>query len=304
MVISLPLKTKVEISNKKGENPSVSVIVPCYNHEKYLRECIDSIMSQTYTNFELVVIDDGSKDDSLKVLKELQKKYTFTLIHQENRGLSATLNRGIKEFSRGKYIAFCASDDYWSLSKLEKQVEFMEKNPKFPMCYGNTYYVNSDSVPVIQKHKNFRGGWLFEEIFTNKIHPPVNYMFRAKIFDEVGYYNESMYAEDFYMNLKIASRFPIGYLNEYLSYYRIDFKKYDIKAIKLIVNSHLKTIEEYKSNRLYRKAKTAVYLNKFDWLAGFKKSKIEAFKSQFQCYSAVFNKRFWLASIKLFLLWK
>jgi len=295
---------KVDISNNERGKPFVSVIVPCYNHEKYLKECIDSIMNQTYTNYELVVIDDGSKDDSLKVLKELQKKYNFNLIHQENRGLSATLNRGIKEFSKGKYIAFCASDDYWSLSKLEKQVEFMEKNPEFPMCYGNTYYVNSNSVPVIQKDKNFRGGWLFDDIFVNKIHPPVNYMFSAKIFNEVGYYNESMYAEDFYMNLKIASRFPIGYLNEYLSYYRIDFKKYDIKSIKLIVNSHLSTIEEYKSNRLYHQAKTAAYLNKFDWLAGFKKSKIEAFKSQLQCYSAIFNKRFWMASIKLFLLWK
>jgi alpha-1,3-rhamnosyltransferase len=295
---------KVDIINKEGENPLVSVIVPCFNHEKYITECIDSIMNQSYTNFELVVIDDGSKDDSFKVLKELKKKYNFNLIHQKNHGLSATLNRGIKEFSNGKYITFCASDDYWSLDKLEKQVEFMEKNQEFPMCYGNTYYINTNSVPVIQKDKNFRGGWLFDDIFTYKIHPPVNYMYRAKIFKEVGYYNESMYAEDYYMNLKIASRFPIGYLNEYLSYYRINFKKYDIKAIHLIVNSHLKTIEEYKSNHLYKKAKTAAYLNKFDWLAGFRKSKIEAFKTLFQCYPAVFNKRFWIASIKLFLLWK
>jgi alpha-1,3-rhamnosyltransferase len=290
--------------NKDKQNPLVSVIVPCYNHEKYLTECIDSIMNQSYTNFELVVIDDGSKDDSFKVLKELQKKYNFNLIHQKNRGLSATLNRGIQEFSKGKYITFCASDDYWCLDKLEKQVEFMEKNQEFPMCYGNTYYINIDSVPVIQKNKNFRGGWLFDDIFTYKIHPPVNYMYRAKIFNEVGYYNESMYAEDYYMNLKIASRFPIGYLNEYISYYRIDFKKYNINAINLIVDSHLKTIEEYKSNHLYHKAKTAAYLNKFDWLAGFGKSKIEAFKSLFQCYPAVFKKRFWIASIKLFLLWK
>lgn len=295
---------KLDISNKERENPLVSVIVPSFNHEKYLTQCIDSIMSQTYTNFELVVIDDGSKDDSLKALKELQKKYSFNLIHQKNRGLSATLNRGIKEFSKGNYIAFCASDDYWCLDKLEKQVRFMEKNPEFPMCYGNTYYVNNDSVPVNQKNKNFRGGWLFDDIFTHKFHPPVNYMYRANIFNEVGYYDETMYAEDYYMNLKIASRFPIGYLNQFLSFYRIDFKKYDIKAIHLIIDSHLKTIDEYKSNPLYHKARTAAYLNKFDWLAGFRKSKIEAFKTLFQCYSAVFNKRFWIALTKLFLLWK
>jgi len=294
----------VDIISKEQEKPLVSVIVPCFNHEKYIAECIRSIINQTYTNFELVVIDDGSKDDSFKVLKELQKKYKFTLIHQKNQGLSATLNRGIKEFTKGKYVAFCASDDYWCHDKLEKQVEFLEKNVEFPMCFGNTHYVNTDSVSVIQKNKTFRGGWLFDDIFTYRIHPPVNYMFRTQIFNDVGYYNETMYAEDFYMNLKIASRFPIGYLNEYLSYYRIDFKKYDIKAIHLIVDSHLKTIEEYKSNPLYQHAKTATYLNKFDWLAGFRRSKIEAFKTVFKCYRAVFNKRFWIALVKLFLLWK
>src|SRR5690606_22095095 len=126
--------------------------------------------------------------------------------------------------------SFCASDDFWASEKLDKQVSFMEKNPDFPMCYGNTHYVDNNSNPVNRTNDNLKGGWLFEDIFTFKIHPPVNYMYRTKIFNEVGYYNESMYAEDYYMNLKISSRFPIGYLNEYISYYRIDFKKYNINA--------------------------------------------------------------------------
>ena len=103
------------MSSIKNNCPLVSIIVPCYNHEKYITECIGSIMNQTFRNFELTVIDDGSKDQSFEVLKSLQKKYEFNLIHQENRGISATLNRGIKEFSRGKYISFCASDDFWDI---------------------------------------------------------------------------------------------------------------------------------------------------------------------------------------------
>ena len=88
----------------KEENiPLVSVVVPCYNHEKYVKETIESIVNQTYKNIELIVIDDGSKDNSVKVIQELADKYGFTFIHRPNKGLSATLNEGIR-LSKGKYF--------------------------------------------------------------------------------------------------------------------------------------------------------------------------------------------------------
>ena len=118
--------------------PLVSIIVPSYNHARYVTQCIDSIMQQTYKNFELIVIDDGSKDNSKEVLTTLQAKYKFTLVFQDNHGVAYTLNRGIKEFAKGKYLTFCASDDYWTLDKLQKQVQFMENNQFYPMCYGKT----------------------------------------------------------------------------------------------------------------------------------------------------------------------
>src|SRR5690349_13476521 len=97
--------------------PLVSVIVPSYNHEKFITECVESIMQQTYKNFELTVIDDGSRDGSRDILKQLQDKYGFNLVLQENIGLTSTLNKGIQNWGTGKYISFCASDDYWALDK-------------------------------------------------------------------------------------------------------------------------------------------------------------------------------------------
>jgi glycosyltransferase involved in cell wall biosynthesis len=288
----------------KEDQPLVSIIVPCYNHEKYIAECVISIFNQTYQNFELIIIDDGSNDNSFEVLTKLQKECKFTLIHQENKGIAVTLNRAIKEFSRGKYITFCASDDFWELSKLEKQVNFMERNSQYPMCYGRTYYVDTDSNIIKRTDNNLKSGWLFEEIFTFRIHPPVNYLFRAEIFKEVGYYDESILAEDYYMNLKISSKYPIGYLNEYLCYYRIDFNPKKVERIKAVLDSQLKVIEEYKGHRLYKKAKRQLFLNKFDWLSGFKQSKSLALKSSIFAAPMFFNKRYWVALAKLFVCWK
>lgn len=293
-----PMPTNIE------DKPLVSIIVPCYNHEKYIAECVISIFNQTYQNFELIIIDDGSTDKSFEVLTTLLKEYTFTLFHQENKGIAATLNRAIKQFSRGKYITFCASDDFWESSKLEKQVNFMESNSQYPMCYGRTYYVDTDSKIIKRTDNNLKSGWLFEEIFTFRIHPPVNYLFRAEIFKEVGYYDESILAEDYYMNLKISSKYPIGYLNEYLSYYRIDFNPKKVDRIQGVLDSQLKVIEEYKSHRLYKKAKRQLFLNKFDWLSGFRQSKIRALKSSIFAAPMFFNKRYWVALAKLLVYWK
>ena len=113
---------------KMGENMKlVSVIVPVYNVEKYLRKCIDSILAQTYKEFELILINDGSKDDSGKICDEYKKiDNRIIVIHQENGGLSNARNSGIR-ISQGDYIYFVDSDDYLESDALEKHVIYCEK---------------------------------------------------------------------------------------------------------------------------------------------------------------------------------
>lgn len=114
--------------NNVGElNPLVSVIIPSYNHADFVRESILSVLSQDYQNIELIVIDDGSKDDSISVIMALKEHYNFELVTRENRGLSFTLNEGIN-LSSGRYICFLASDDYYLSSRVSSAVSVLEES--------------------------------------------------------------------------------------------------------------------------------------------------------------------------------
>ena len=103
----------------------VSVIMPSYNHADYIEKAIRSVFEQTYTKIELIVIDDGSTDNSKEILKELAQRYEFKLIFQQNSGVCKTLNRAIRDFATGDYIALLASDDHWHSRKIELQMELL-----------------------------------------------------------------------------------------------------------------------------------------------------------------------------------
>ena len=224
-----------------ASSPLVSIIVPSYNHELYIAETIASIVNQTYKNIELIVIDDGSKDTSLNIIEELSNTLKFKFIHQHNKGLSATLNEGIK-LSSGEYICICASDDKLKLDKIEKQVSFMEENSGFGMCFGKIVLFNDKGEETLGGVKNSRGGWIFDDLIVNRFHiPAVTNMIRKSTLLDVGNFDESLWVEDWDMWLRIAKKYQIGYLDEYLAYYRIHetnmskegFKMYEAKLSAL-----------------------------------------------------------------------
>lgn len=292
-----------------ADQPLVSVIIPSYNHEKYITQCVESVVNQTYKNFELTVIDDGSKDSSPEILKELQKKYGFNLVIQENIGLALTLNRGIKEFSRGKYYSSCSSDDYWAADKLEKQVKFLEEHPEYPACFGKQYMVDqhSEILPYITgtANKRLKGGHIFKEVIYQEFHPPVNFMFRRSIFDEVGYYKNT-WAEDFNMDLKLSEKYPIGFVDEFVNYYRRSIETTDVKAKMVnmkIIYSHLDTINEYKDSKYYKKAVKLWYLRCFYWYLPYKSTKKLAFKGMIRNLDQLTSFNFLKAIFKFMVLW-
>ena len=126
----------------------VSIITPNYNSEKYIRETIESVQAQTYTNWEMLVIDDCSTDGSLKILKELSEKDSRVkiLLNKRNSGAAVSRNYGLRE-AKGKWIAFLDSDDLWVPEKLAKQIHFMNAN-NYSFSYTN--YEEIDE----QGHKN------------------------------------------------------------------------------------------------------------------------------------------------------
>ena len=192
--------------------PLVSIVVPSYNHASYIEKCIESIIEQDYENYELIVIDDGSTDNSRDILSSLQKKYDFYLEFNENQGLAKTLNRGFKEIAKGKYFAICASDDYWLPKKLTSQVEFLENNPNFGMVYGKVITIDENDKIIEEtseyKNRNLKGGMIFKELLFLEFHPPVNYMYRATVIQKMGFFDENIWAEDFDMNLRLSLKKP------------------------------------------------------------------------------------------------
>ena len=140
--------------------PKFSIIIPVYNVEKYIGKCLESVKSQTFKDYEVIIVNDGTQDDSMKIAV----KYPFTIINQENQGLSVARNRGVKEAS-GDYLIFLDSDDYWEKDLLKELTKSIKNDPDLIRFQIKQIDENNNSVDY--KEKGFRG--LSCEAAFNKI---------------------------------------------------------------------------------------------------------------------------------------
>lgn len=217
----------------------VSVILLNYNNKKFINDSFSSILSQTFKDYEFIIIDDGSKDGSVEFLKELQQTYPFIKLHlQENQGVSKTLNYAIQNLATGKYIAGLASDDYWHEKNLEEKVKFMEEHPEYGMCFTDIYHVEKGKVFSQTDTSYFKSGWIFKEILTGEARVQgVSTLVKRSVYLDCGCYDTSLLAEDWDMYLRIANKYPIGYLPKKLVYYRHhennSFKNYSVMDLSV-----------------------------------------------------------------------
>ncbi len=186
--------------------PEVSVIIPTYNRRDLLREAIASVLAQTYQEFELIVVDDGSTDDTREIVREFpQARYVF----QANRGVSAARNHGVA-LSRGRFLAFLDSDDVWQPRKLETQVGFFATHPEAHICQTEEVWLrNGVRVNPQNKHRKPRG-----DIFAQSLHlclvSPSAVMLRRELFERTCGFDESLPAcEDYDLWLRIAVTEPV-----------------------------------------------------------------------------------------------
>lgn len=211
--------------------PLVSIVTPCYNHEKFLAEYFDSIVNQTYKNIEFIIIDDASKDKSqelieqwLPILKRRFVKVTH-ILRKKNVGVVKNCNEGL-QLACGKYICFFASDDIMLPNKIQENVNYLENNSQYGMIYTNVLLIKKDKM---QKKPFFNhkmpSGNIFEYLLMSENYiPALSVCIRKDVFDEVGGYDEDIIAEDFQMWLKIAQKFEVGYLDKPLAIYRMHVK--------------------------------------------------------------------------------
>jgi glycosyltransferase involved in cell wall biosynthesis len=244
-------------STPLNSQPLVSVIVPCYNHEAYVAECIQSVLNQSYSNIELIVIDDGSKDNSVEVIQKLRSSHPFIFETQKNKGLSATLNKAITTYATGKYIAIIASDDFWDVHKIKLQVNFMEKHPEMAMCCSKAAIVNQTSEIIGEfDAKSFRVPYSFSNIALGKSFvAAVTVLTKKEIYDSVGLFDETLLIEDLDMWLRIADVYPIGYINEVTAFYRQHESNTSSRLVAM-TEARFRILDKWKhKGAVYRKMK-------------------------------------------------
>lgn len=201
---------------EKNVNNLVSVIIPCYNDYKYIQAAIDSINNQSYNLFEIIIIDDGSAEETKKVLKSLEQE-NLTVLFQENMGPSAARNNGIK-YATGDLILTLDADDYFDSSFVEKAAQILNQQEDIGLVTCNGYVFNDEGIitEIISKEGN-ADDYLFENTAIG------NSLFRKKCWLEIGGFDENMrkgYEDwDFHISL-LKIGWKIKVINEHLFYYR------------------------------------------------------------------------------------
>jgi len=216
--------------------PKVSVIVPNYNHSRYLVERLDSIFNQTFQDFEVILLDDCSKDNSIEILTKYSKdpKVSHFVINKKNSGIPfIQWNRGIK-LAQGEYIWIAESDDKADLNFLEELVLILEKNINVGFAISMTNIIDANSNIIgnydtnynysFENHKAIVEGkrFLIEKMLTsNKIYNASSVLFRKSLIEQVGYANESMtFSSDWLQWIRFLSVSDIAIFNKYLNYHR------------------------------------------------------------------------------------
>ncbi len=198
--------------------PEVSVIMPVYNAAPFLREALDSIVAQTFQNWELILLNDGSTDDSLQIAQSYTDPRIKILDSEKNHGLIYQLNRGMKT-AQGRYIARLDADDIALPGRLQRQFEYLEQHPKIGLLGGFAGVIGSDEI---MQHSTNREEIVIELLYRNAfIHSTV--MFRKSVYREVsgGFKEAYKHAEDYHMWQLFALHTGVANLNEVLIQYRM-----------------------------------------------------------------------------------
>ncbi|HSX59236.1 MAG TPA: glycosyltransferase [Tahibacter sp.] len=202
-------------------NPLVSVIIPSYNHARYIGRAIDSVLAQTYAPIELIVIDDGSRDDSAAVIAGLAQRHGFrAVLNPENRGQSHVVNQAL-DLCRGEFVCFLPSDDWYLPDKTRLQVDkFRDCDESTGVVYGRgaRYYEHSDTTEPVSLPLR-RGDVLRDLVAIGNFVYPVTPLFRRACFERVRF-DESYRAEGEAIYLKLALHFRFDYVEDIVAVMR------------------------------------------------------------------------------------
>lgn len=188
--------------------PLVSVIIPVYNGERTIRETVESVLQQTFTDFEVLVINDGSTDATLDTLSQIQD-FRVQIFSYPNARQAASRNRGL-ERAKGEYIAFLDADDLWTSDKLELQFKTLQSSPEAAFAYSWTDYIDERGNFLHPGRHITKNGNVYADLIVNNfVENGSNPLIRREVFEKVGVFDEDLPpAEDWDMWLRIAAHYP------------------------------------------------------------------------------------------------
>jgi len=212
-------------------HPLVTVIALCYNHEKFLLECLEGIHQQTYQNIELIIVDDASTDRSPQLIDEWLQRYNrkATFVKQtKNGGVCRSLNRAL-EYATGKYVAITATDDCWLPSKIQDQVKYFEPLPEnVAVVYSDAFVMDEKGDLVADRfikrfgrRDGFPQGTVFSCLVEGNFIPAMATLVRRSSYEKVGPFDETLCYEDYDMWLRLAERFDFAFCEKIGTKYRV-----------------------------------------------------------------------------------
>jgi len=206
---------------KDNLRPLVSVIIATYNRADYVGESINSVLNQSYQNVEIVVIDDGSTDNTKNVLSQYKNKIKY--IYQENKGQAAARNNGIRE-SKGEFIAFLDSDDLLMPGAIELQVNALSSESNIKLAYGRIMEIDSKGRAIVTHRNNqrYKSGSVYGDLLLDYFIQTSTVMVRKECFNHIGYFDESIRGtEDWDMWLRISRHFKVQCIDAIIAKYRV-----------------------------------------------------------------------------------
>lgn len=283
--------------------PTVTVAIISYNHEKYIVKTIESILAQTYKNIEIIIVDNGSTDNSINLIERLFSDKVRLIINKDN-GICKAMNIALHN-SSGKYFILMASDDIMTHYRIEKQVEFLECNQDIAGCFGNMLAIDEND----QIHKKlfiqqvYNKEWTFEEIFTKRInlYSPT-WALRVSMLKELGGFNQKHKIEDisFYFNA-LSKGYKFYTMNYLFTFYRQHANNTHTK-FKYMFENRLNILKDYIENPLYKKGLNLIYLEHFSVFGSY--HKLDALKLLPKVITKINSKYLYLGIFRLFFDWR
>lgn len=247
---------------KIEKQPLVSVVIPCFNHENFVQQTIQSVIDQDYKNIELIIIDDGSKDSSVEKIKSLvsicvNRFAKFYFIHRNNKGLCKTLNEAI-DICSGEYLCCLASDDLILNDKITYQVKYLENNSNTLGVFGGVEVIGDKKNRIL--NKKGLNKFSFNEIYLHKhmLQAPTQ-MLRLNAIKNVGGFKDGFLIEDWYMWLALTKNGgTLDCVDKVFAKYRRHENNISSK-IELMHNERIKIVNFF-HGKLYNEALSIVYL--------------------------------------------